>query len=93
MEKRKSIGVMRELFKALLELGTQLTEQYGITLTASVISRHTGLSALRPSKVIHSIEEELIVGSLCNKDKRQMYFMLSNKGREYLMQHGITHNQ
>ena len=67
---------MRELFKALSELETRLMEQYGVslneamalcciggdTLTASVISENTGLSASHTSKVIRSIEEkELIV--------------------------------
>ena len=70
---------MRELFKALSELETRLMEQYevslneamalccigGDTLTASVISENTGLSASHTSKVIRSIEEkELIVRNL-----------------------------
>ena len=78
---------MRELFKALSELETRLMEQYGVslneamalcciggdTLTASVISENTGLSASHTSKVIRSIEEkELIVRNLGDKDKRQM---------------------
>ena len=59
---------MRELFKALSELETRLMEQYGVslneamalcciggdTLTASVISENTGLSASHTSKVIRS---------------------------------------
>ena len=63
---------MRELFKALSELETRLMEQYGVslneamalcciggdTLTASVISENTGLSASHTSKVIRSIEEK-----------------------------------
>jgi NADPH-dependent 2,4-dienoyl-CoA reductase/sulfur reductase-like enzyme len=63
MEKIKSICVMRELFKALSELETRLMEQYGVslneamalcciggdTLTASVISENTGLSASHTS--------------------------------------------
>lgn len=90
---------MRELFKALSELETRLMEQYGVslneamalcciggdTLTASVISENTGLSASHTSKVIRSIEEkELIVRNLGDKDKRQMHFTLSDKGRECL---------
>jgi hypothetical protein len=60
---------MRELFKALSELETRLMEQYGVslneamalcciggdTLTASVISENTGLSASHTSKVIRSV--------------------------------------
>ena len=83
---------MRELFKALSELETRLMEQYGVslneamalcciggdTLTASVISENTGLSASHTSKVIRSIEEkELIVRNLGDKDKRQMHFTFS----------------
>ena len=90
---------MRELFKALSELETRLMEQYGVslneamalcciggdTLTASVISENTGLSASHTSKVIRSIEEkELIVRNLGDKDKRQMHFTLSDKGHECL---------
>lgn len=81
---------MRELFKALSELETRLMEQYGVslneamalcciggdTLTASVISENTGLSASHTSKVIRSIEEkELIVRNLGDKDKRQMHLL------------------
>ena len=57
---------MRELFKALSELETRLMEQYGVslneamalcciggdTLTASVISENTGLSASHTSKAV-----------------------------------------
>ena len=57
----------------------------GDTLTASVISENTGLSASHTSKVIRSIEEkELIVRNLGDKDKRQMHFTLSDKGHECL---------
>ena len=84
---------MRELFKALSELEANLIEQHGVSLneamalcciggdrlTASAISEHTGLSASHTSKVIRSIEDkELIVRSLGDKDKRQMYFTLSD---------------
>ena len=90
---------MRELFKALSELEANLIEQHGVSLneamalcciggdrlTASAISEHTGLSASHTSKVIRSIEDkELIVRSLGDKDKRQMYFVLSEKGRNCL---------
>lgn len=95
MEKIPSICMMRDLFRALSELETQLVEQYGVslneamalcciggdTLTASVISEHTGLSASHTSKVIRSVEEkELISRSLGDKDKRQMHFTLTEKG-------------
>lgn len=70
---------MRELFKALSELETRLMEQYGVslneamalcciggdTLTASVISENTGLSASHTSKVIRSIEEKERINGRC----------------------------
>ena len=93
---------MRELFKALSELEANLIEQYGVSLdeamalcciggdrlTVSAISEHTGLSVSHTSKVIRSIEDkkELIVRSLGDKDKRQMYFTLSDKGKICLNQ-------
>ena len=92
---------MRELFKALSELEANLIEQHGVSLneamalcciggdrlTASAISEHTGLSASHTSKVIRSIEDkELIVRSLGDEDKRQMYFTLSDKGKICLNQ-------
>lgn len=91
---------MRELLK-LSELEANLIEQHGVSLneamalcciggdrlTASAISEHTGLSASHTSKVIRSIEDkELIVRSLGDKDKRQMYFTLSDKGKICLNQ-------
>ena len=62
----------------------------GDRLTASAISEHTGLSASHTSKVIRSVEKkgliERIVRSLGDKDKRQMYFTLSDKGKICLNQ-------
>lgn len=96
MEKIKSICVMRVLFKALSELENRLMERHGVSLneamvlccidgdalTARVISGHTGLSASHLSKVLRSVEEKgLVVRTLGDKDKRQMYFTLSEAGR------------
>mgnify|MGYP002957135030 CR=1 FL=1 len=92
---------MRDLYRSLALLETRLSETYGLSLneamalcciggdrlTASAISEHTGLSASHTSKVIRSIEDkELIVRSLGDKDKRQMYFTLSDKGKICLNQ-------
>ena len=86
---------MRELFKALSELETRLMEQYGVslneamalcciggdTLTASVISENTGLSASHTSKVIRSIEEkELIVRNLGDKINGRCILLYPIKG-------------
>lgn len=90
---------MRELFKALSELESQLIDRHGVslneamalccissdTLTASEISEATGLSASHTSKVIRSIEDkELVMRNLGEKDKRQMHFKLTGKGQERL---------
>ena len=75
---------MRELFKALSELETRLMEQYGVSLNEAMALCCIGGDTLT-AKVIRSIEEkELIVRNLGDKDKRQMHFTLSDKGRECL---------
>lgn len=52
------------------------------SLSASEISDKTGLSNSNASKVIRCIEEkELIKRVLGKKDKRQMYFKLSEQGK------------
>ncbi len=91
---------MRELVLAMAELESQLQQLYGVslneamllccigeeTLTASVISEHTGLAPSNTSKVLRSIEKKgLINRSLGEEDKRQMRFSLSDKGMETLM--------
>lgn len=55
------------------------------TLTSTEIAGKTGMTTSHTSKVIRSIEEkELIKRSLGNKDKRQMYFCLSDRGKKCL---------
>lgn len=91
---------MRELVKALSDLESQLVEMYGVTLneamtlcsigdgtlTASEISELTGLAASHNSKIISSVEKkELIQRSLGEKDKRQMQFILTEKGKTCLV--------
>ena len=81
---------MRELFKALSELEANLIEQHGVSLNEAMALCCIGgdrLTASHTSKVIRSIEDkELIVRSLGDKDKRQMYFTLSDKGKICLNQ-------
>lgn len=56
-------------------------------LTASEIADKTGMSTSHTSKVIRNIEsKELINRSLGKTDKRQMYFSLTDKGRDRLQQ-------
>ena len=90
---------MRELFKALSDLEADLIANYQVTLneamalcsigqetvTASIIVERTGMTPSHASKVIRSIEiKELVVRSLGELDKRQMYFVLSEKGKNCL---------
>lgn len=90
---------MRELFKALSELEADLIASYQVTMneamalcsigqetvTASVISERTGMTPSHASKIVRSVEaKELIVRSLGEQDKRQMYFTLSEKGKNCL---------
>lgn len=99
MEKIQCICRMRELFKALSDLEADLIANYQVTLneamalcsvgqetvTASVIVERTGMTPSHASKVLRSIEaKELVIRSLGEQDKRQMYFVLSEKGRNCL---------
>ena len=86
---------MRELFKALSDLEADLIANYQVTLneamalcsigqetvTASVIVERTGMTPSHASKVLRSIEaKELVIRSLGEQDKRQMYFSLTGSG-------------
>lgn len=99
MEKIKCICVMRDLFLALSELESQLTNKYGISLNeamvlcsvgedkvaASGIVERTGLTASHASKVISSVEKKgFLHRHLGEKDKRQMYFTLTDEARDCL---------
>lgn len=92
---------MRELFKALSSLESDLEAKYGVslneamvlcsigkeTVTAGTIGERTGLMASHTSKVIGKVEEKgLLVRSLGEKDKRQMYFTLTEKGHACLQE-------
>lgn len=91
---------MRELFKALSDLENQLIALYGVSLneamalcsigsemlSASEISEMTGLAPSHTSKVIKSVEDKgFIKRNLGKKDKRQMYFKLTEKGNDCLL--------
>lgn len=90
---------MRDLFQALSELESQLVEKYGISLNeamvlcsvgednvaASGIVERTGLTASHASKVIGSVEKKgYLLRHLGEKDKRQMYFTLTDEARRCL---------
>ena len=63
------------------------------TVMAGVVVERTGLTASHASKMIRSVEEKgLLVRTLGEKDKRQMYFALTDKAKEKLediRKHGI----
>ena len=96
---------MRELFEALSTLETGLNEAHGVslneamvlcsigkeTVTASTVVERTGMTASHASKVIRSAEEKMLLQrALGEKDKRQMHFTLTKKGRTCL--EGIKEN-
>ena len=87
---------MRELFEALSLLESRLMDMHGVslneamvlcsigeeTITASTIVERTGMTASHTSKVIRSAEEKgLLNRDLGEKDKRQMYFTLTEAGK------------
>ena len=98
---------MRDLYRSLALLETRLSETYGLalneamglcsigeeTVMAGVVVERTGLSASQASNMIRSVEEKgLLVRTLGEKDKRQMYFALTDKAKEKLediRKHGI----
>ena len=98
---------MRELTEALSSLESYLMECYEVTLneamvlcsvgkdtiSASLIVERTGMRASHTSKVIRSVEDkELLKRTLGDKDKRQMYFTLTDKGwncLENIRQYGV----
>ena len=63
------------------------------TVMGGAVVERTGLTASHASKVIRSVEEKgLLVRSLGEKDKRQMFFTLTDKAKERLediRKHGI----
>ena len=90
---------MRELFKALSELETRLMERMtlevceadrpvfsDITLAVSVSPpmQQSAIASFNDTPYCSIEEKELIVRNLGDKDKRQMHFTLSDKGRECL---------
>ena len=98
---------MRDLYRSLALLETRLSETYGLSLNeamvlcsvgeetvmAGAVVERTGLTASHASKVIRSVEEKgLLVRSLGEKDKREMFFTLTDKAKERLediRKHGI----
>lgn len=99
MEKVQCICVMRDLMKALSELENRLEEAFGVTLneamvlcsvggetvSAGSITACTGMTPSHASKTIRSAEDKgLLSRKLGEHDKRQMYFVLTRKGKACL---------
>lgn len=85
---------MRELFRALSDLESHLLQAHGVSLNeamvlcaigkeqvaARTIVERTGLTPSHASKVIRAVEERnLLVRTLGEKDKREMYFSLTDE--------------
>mgnify|MGYP000787535028 FL=1 len=90
---------MRELFQALSLLESRLQESHGISLneavvlcsisgesvTASTIVSRTGMTPSHASKVIRMAEEKGMLDRTPGTiDKRQMYFVLTDKAKSCL---------
>ena len=99
MEKIQCICVMRDLMQALAGIENNLMEVHGVslneamvlcsigtdTVTAGTIIACTGMTSSHTSKTIRSAEEKgLLTRSLGENDKRQMYFTLTQKGKDCL---------
>ena len=98
---------MRELFRALSDLESHLLQAHGVSLNeamvlcaigkeqvaARTIVERTGLTPSHASKVIRMAEEKgMLERTPGTKDKRQMYFALTDKAKEKLediRKHGI----
>lgn len=94
-----TICLMREIYLALaaferefdrvhglcLNEATVLCSLCGGELSASEVSVRTGMTGSHTSKVLRSVEEKgLVARVLGDKDRRQMYFSLTEKGKERL---------
>lgn len=91
---------MRELMMALSDFENKLMDAHSVSLneamvlcalgeeciTASVIAERTGLRPSHASKVIGTLEDRgYLKRELGKHDKRQMYFSLTDMGKECLI--------
>lgn len=96
----ETICILRNIFKALRDFEESFTRMYGVCLNEAMalcclsdrqcssteIAEKTGMSASHTSKVIGALEKKkLIKRILGERDKRQMYFRLTESGRERLV--------
>jgi len=95
----ESLCIMRDIYKAISDFEERFNETHHVCLneamvvcslkdgmlSATEIAEKTGMTTSHTSKIIRSVEEkELIQRVLGDKDKRQMYFNLSGKGKTCL---------
>ena len=88
---------MRDLFLALGDLETSLSNTHGVTLNeamvlcaigyetiaANMVVQRTGMMPSHTSKVISAAEKKgMLLRKLGKTDKRQMFFSLTKKGKE-----------
>ena len=89
----KTICAMRDVFKAMGNFETAFEKMYQITLNEAMILcalkeasdkvTATELSPSHTSKMLRILEEKgLIVRSLGSEDRRQMYFHLTQLGKQ-----------
>ena len=90
----KTICAMRDVFKAMGNFETAFEKMYQITLNEAMIlcalkeasdkvTATTELSPSHTSKMLRILEEKgLIVRSLGSEDRRQMYFHLTQLGKQ-----------
>ncbi len=91
---------IRDLQRAVNQFETAFEKRYGICLNEGMVlcslanaericpgrlGELLGLTPSNTSKVLRSVESKgLVLRELCCKDRRQMYYSLTPKGRELL---------
>lgn len=91
---------IRDLYRSIADFESRFEKEYDLCLNEGMllcsllnidklssgsIAEYLGLSSSNTSKIIKHVEEkELIIRVIGDMDKRQMYFSLTNKGREVI---------
>ena len=82
---------IRDLQRAVHQFESAFEKRYGICLSKTgrlcpgELGELLGLTPSNTSKVLRSVEQKgLVTRELCNEDRRQMYYSLTQQGRELL---------
>ena len=82
---------IRDLQRAVHQFESAFEKRYGICLNEGMalcpgeLGELLGLTPSNTSKVLRSVEQKgLVTRELCNEDRRQMYYSLTQQGRELL---------